>query len=215
MALPLAARGHRREHPPRGGGPAEATLSLTGKFLVAMPGLEDTRFAHAVVLMCQHSSESAMGVIVNKPKEALLLGSVLSDLAIPAREGVTQRVVMDGGPVASEHGFVLHSSDYASAGGTRQIMAGVRFTSTRDVLEAMAQDEAPEQFMLALGCATWGGGQLESELKRNAWLVVDGDEDLVFDQAHDMKWARAIAQLGIDPAQLIGHGGTTGGTYQA
>lgn len=190
-------------------------MSLTGKFLIAMPGLEDTRFAQSVVMLCQHSDESAMGLIVNKPKETLLLGPVLTELGILAREELMPRAVMDGGPVMPERGFVLHSSDYASAGGTRQITPGVRFTSTRDALEAVAQDDAPEHFMFALGCATWGAGQLESELKRNAWLFVDGDEDLVFDQAHDGKWARAIGQLGLDPAQLIGHGGTTGGAAQA
>lgn len=181
--------------------------SLAGKMLVAMPGLEDPLFSQSVIVMCEHAPDGAMGLIVNKPKAAVTLGSVLEHLGIAVSADTSPRAVLAGGPVATDRGYVLHSSDYAApVGGTRRVASGIRLTATRDVLEAMGSPRPPSRFLLTLGCASWGAGQIESELKRNAWLVVDADEAIVFDEAHDAKWTRAIGTLGIDPAQLIGGG---------
>lgn len=181
--------------------------SLAGKLLVAMPGIGDPRFDHAVIMMCEHTPEQAMGLIVNKPKQALTLGDVLDHLGIAPREELAPRVVMDGGPVRPDRGYVLHSTDFAAADATQEVAPGISLTATRDVLEAMANETAPQRFVLALGCSGWGAGQLEDELRKNAWLVVDATDAIVFDESHDNKWTRALEVLGLDPAQLSGNAG--------
>lgn len=180
------------------------TDTIAGKLLVAMPGIGDPRFDRSVIMMCQHDARHAMGLIVNKPKDELTLSDVLDHLGISARAEVAGRIVLDGGPVQRERGYVLHSEDFAAGDATQKIASGVRLTSTRDVLEAVAGDKAPQRFMLALGYAGWGAGQLENELKNNAWLVVDADDAIIFDDRHERKWTRAIQTLGIDPSQLLG-----------
>ncbi len=181
--------------------------TLAGKLLVAMPGIGDPRFDHSVIIMCQHTSEHAMGLIVNKPKDQLTLGDVLDHLGINARDDVSPRIVMDGGPVKPDRGYVLHSDDYETEGATQDVAPGIRLTATRDVLEAIGGEAAPSRFLLALGCSGWGAGQLEEELKRNAWLVVDPDDAIVFGAEHADKWARAIRRLGFEPGQLSGDAG--------
>jgi putative transcriptional regulator len=176
--------------------------TLAGKMLVAMPGIGDPRFAKSVIVMCVHDSEQAMGVIINKPKADLTLGKVLSRLGLEAGPHMANRRVVDGGPVRPERGYVLHSDDLPAGAGTQSVAPGVGLTATRDVLEAVAKQRAPADFLLALGCAGWSAGQLEDELKQNAWLVVDFDNAIVFDDTHDDKWDRAIRTLGFDPSQL-------------
>ncbi len=181
--------------------------SLAGKFLVAMPGMGDPRFMKSVIMLCAHTPDQAMGLIVNKPKEELTLGDVLDHLGIAASDDVAPRIVMDGGPVRPDRGFVLHSDDFTALEGTQDVAPGIRLTATRDILEAVAGNAAPERFLLALGCAGWGAGQLESELRQNAWIIVDPSDAIVFDEAHDAKWDRAIQSLGFDPSQLMGDAG--------
>jgi putative transcriptional regulator len=184
------------------------TDTLAGKLLVAMPGIGDPRFERTVIVMCEHDAEHAVGVVINRPKEELTLGDVFDHLGLEAEGEVTERVVLDGGPVRPDRGYVLHSEDFAAGDATTDIGPGIRLTATRDVLVAVAGEDAPANFVLALGCAGWGAGQLEEELKHNAWLVVDCDNAIVFSVAHDDKWARAIRSLGFDPAQLAGTAGS-------
>lgn len=182
--------------------------NLSGKMLVAMPGIGDPRFEHSVIMICQHNREHAMGLIVNKPKDALTLGDVLDHLGISARDDLAPRTVMDGGPVKPDRGYVLHSQDYAAnEGATAEIAPGICLTATRDVLEALGKEGPPERFVLALGCSGWDAGQLEDELRRNAWLVVEADDAIVFGESHEEKWARALKKLGLDPSQLMGDAG--------
>jgi putative transcriptional regulator len=176
--------------------------TLAGKLLVAMPGIGDPRFDRSVIVMCAHDAEHAMGVIVNKPKEELMLDEVLGHLGLEPHSDYSGRAVLDGGPVRPDRGYVLHSEDFAAGEATQEVAPGVRLTATRDVLEAVASETAPRDFMLALGCAGWSAGQLEEELRHNAWLIVDFDGAIVFDQNHDAKWGRAIKSLGFDPSQL-------------
>lgn len=180
---------------------------VAGKLLVAMPGIGDPRFDHSVIMMCAHDDEHAMGVIVNKPKKKLKVADVLDHLGLQTDEAKGARDVLDGGPVRPDRGFVLHSADFVAAQGTQQVAPGIGMTATKDVLEAVAKAQSPERFVLALGCSSWGAGQLEDELKRNAWLVVDVNEAIVFDDNHDDKWTRAIRSLGFDPSQLMGEMG--------
>lgn len=178
--------------------------TLAGKLLVAMPGIGDPRFERSVIVLCSHNDEHAMGVIVNKPKDELTLGDVLGHLGIESGEETAGITVLDGGPVRPDRGYVLHSEDFSAGDGTQAVGPGICLTSTRDVLEAVAGEAAPQRFVLALGCAGWGAGQIENELKQNAWLVVDADNAIIFDGVHEDKWARAIRTLGFDPAQLSG-----------
>ncbi|GAN00136.1 hypothetical protein U91I_03801 [alpha proteobacterium U9-1i] len=180
------------------------TDTLAGKLLVAMPGIGDPRFDHSVILMCQHDGEHAMGLVINKPKEQLTLSDVLDHLGISATGASAQRAVMDGGPVRPDRGYVLHTPDFTTKGATQPVAPGINLTATRDVLEAVAGEHAPERFVLALGHSGWGAGQLEDELKKNAWLVVEASDAIVFGEGHDDKWQRAIKSLGIDPGQLMG-----------
>jgi putative transcriptional regulator len=180
---------------------------LTGKLLVAMPGIGDPRFDKTVIMMCAHDAEHAMGVVINKPKEDLTLSQVLGHLGLKTDGEAAERIVLDGGPVRPDRGYVLHSEDFAAGDATQSVAPGVRLTATRDVLEAVASDRAPANYVLALGCAGWSAGQLESELKHNAWLVVDYNDAIVFDATLEDKWDRAIRTLGFDPSQLSEAGG--------
>ncbi len=178
--------------------------SFAGKLLIAMPGIGDPRFDHAVILLCLHTEDHAMGLVLNKPKPELTLGDVLEHLGIVAGGGVAAQIVLTGGPVKQDRGYVLHSEEFYVEDATHDVAPGIRLTATRDVLEALAMEDRPARFVLALGYSGWGAGQLESEIARNAWLVAEPEQAIVFGQNHDAKWGQAIAQLGFDPAQLTG-----------
>lgn len=182
--------------------------TLAGKLLVAMPGIGDPRFDRSVIYMCAHDTEHAMGLIINKPKGDVTFEDVLEHLGLDAGDDLVGRIVLDGGPVKPERGFVLHSEDFAAGDATQAVGAGIRLTATRDVLEAVAGENAPARFLLALGCAGWGAGQLEDELRQNAWLVVDADDAIIFSEAHEAKWTQAIQSLGFEPSQLMGEAGS-------
>ncbi len=182
--------------------------TLAGRLLVAMPGIGDPRFDRTVIIMCAHDSEHAMGIVLNKPRDEITLSDVLGHLGLEPEPPIGDRVVLDGGPVRPDRGYVLHSEDFAAGEVTQIVGPGLRLTATRDVLEAVAKENAPARFVLALGCAGWGAGQLEDELKHNAWLVVDPDDAIIFDNEHADKWTRAIKTLGLDPSQLTGDVGS-------
>ena len=181
--------------------------TLAGKLLVAMPGIGDPRFEKSVIMMCAHNAEHAMGLVINKPKDELTLGDVLDHLGIAVDAAVAPRAVLDGGPVRPDRGFVLHSEDFEAGEATQTVAPGIRLTATRDILEAVAGEAAPQRFVLALGCSGWGAGQLENELKNNAWLVVNANDAIVFGVGHEDKWSAAIRTLGFDPSQLTGEMG--------
>ena len=182
--------------------------TLAGKLLVAMPGIGDPRFERTVIMMCEHDARHAMGVVVNKPRDAVSLSDVLGHLGLSARPAISDRAVLDGGPVKPERGFVLHSQDFSAGDATQKVGPGVSLTASRDVLEAVAGENPPSEFVLALGCAGWGAGQLENVLRQHVWLVVDADNAIIFDDDHDAKWDRAIRAFGFDPAQLSGAAGS-------
>ncbi|MBL8559124.1 MAG: YqgE/AlgH family protein [Hyphomonadaceae bacterium] len=182
--------------------------SLTGKLLIAMPGIGDPRFEKSVIVMCMHTPEAAMGLVINKVKEDLTLGDVLEHLGVEAPEPIAARAVLEGGPVKPDRGYVLHSNDFDAGDATQFVTQDLSLTATRDVLEALGEDRRPPQsYVLALGYAGWGAGQLENELHGNVWLIADLERSIVFDEAHDKKWTRAIRSLGIDPSMLTGDSG--------
>ena len=177
-------------------------LSLTGKLLIAMPGMADPRFDKSVILLCAHSEREAMGLIVNKPAPGLRLAQLLEQLEIETGPDCPDTPVHMGGPVEHGRGFVLHSGDYTSNTSTLHIDDRFGMTATLDVLEDMAHGRGPARSMLMLGYAGWGPGQLEDEIGRNGWLTADACADLVFDAPDAGKWVRALALLGIDPLVL-------------
>jgi len=204
MRAPLARNRAKPDHNAMTDAAPPPTASLAGKLLVAMPSIGDPRFAHSVIMLCSHDAEHAMGIVINKPKDEVTLNDVLEHLGLKLEGDAAARLVMDGGPVRPERGYVLHSDDYAALEGTHTVAPGIALTATREVLEAVARENAnaPKRFVLALGCSGWGAGQLEDELKENAWLIVDADDAIVFGEGHEQKWARAIRALGFDPSQL-------------
>ena len=175
---------------------------FSGQLLIAMPGISDPRFERAVILVCAHDDEHAMGLAVNRPVEGLSVPDLLERLDIKSEIKAPPDLVLMGGPVERERGFVLHTADYHSE---HSIDVGADFTltATRDILEAMAQASGhPRRALLALGYAGWGAGQLENEIKENVWLVCEADETLVFGADHEAKWRRALTKIGVDPERL-------------
>ncbi|MGH6958761.1 MAG: YqgE/AlgH family protein [Caulobacteraceae bacterium] len=178
-----------------------------------MPGIGDPRFERAVILLCAHNAEHAMGLAVNRPLPGLSVGSVLRgvlkrDPAIASSIELPEDLVLIGGPVERDRGFVLHTDDYSSAKSSMPILPGISLTATPEVLEALAgHNSRPRRSLLALGYAGWGAGQLEQELQENTWLTCDADESLIFGDDHARKWARALAKLGISAERLSGVSG--------
>ena len=179
---------------------------LEGKMLIAMPQMTDPRFARTVLFLCAHSTEGAMGLVVNKLVDSITFPDLLSQLNIDAR-GATENInVHFGGPVESGRGFVLHSDDYVQES-TLVIDAGVSLTATTDVLKAIARGGGPKRSLLALGYAGWSPGQLDAEIQANGWLHADPDDELIFGGNLEGKWEQAIAKLGIDMTLLSGEAG--------
>jgi putative transcriptional regulator len=176
---------------------------LAGQLLIAMPGIGDPRFERALLLVCAHDDNHAMGLAVNQPVEGLTVPELLQRLNIASSITLPKDLVVLGGPVERERGFVVHTSDYRSPDVTLEIDAQVSLTATRDVLEAMAShDNRPRRSLLALGYAGWGAGQLEREIRENVWLTCEPDEELIFATDHAEKWSKALAKLGVDPKLL-------------
>ena len=185
----------------------EALEHLSGKFLIAMPDMGDPRFAGAVIYVCSHSEDGAMGLIVNKPNPDLRFGKLLEQMKISKSPACRDIRVHFGGPVERARGFVLHSMDYTSDGNTMEVEDGIGMTGTLDVLEALAKGEGPATSLLALGYAGWGPGQLEAELMQNGWLTGPARQDILFGRANEHKWAAALKLLGVDPSMLSASGG--------
>jgi putative transcriptional regulator len=176
--------------------------SLAGQMLVAMPGMRDPRFARTVIYMCAHSPEGAMGLVVNRAIEQVSFTALLEQLEIEDTGLGLPFSIHFGGPVETGRGFVLHSPDYRRDG-TLVVSGSVALTATIDIVRAIARGDGPKRHLLALGYSGWGPGQLDAEIRANAWLQVDADDDLVFGSILDQKWIRAMAKLGIDPRMLL------------
>ncbi|MEZ5796034.1 MAG: YqgE/AlgH family protein [Paracoccaceae bacterium] len=175
---------------------------LAGKLLIAMPGLGDPRFQGSVIVICAHSAEGAMGLIINKPAGDLSFAGLLDHLQINRGDATREIRVRIGGPVERGRGFVLHSADWHGGEATMRVPGGLRMTATLDILEALADGSGPALALLALGYSGWGPGQLEDEIQRNDWLVCAAGPDLVFSDEDPGKWAGALRQMGVDPLML-------------
>ncbi|MEM8630426.1 MAG: YqgE/AlgH family protein [Pseudomonadota bacterium] len=175
---------------------------LTAKMLIAMPGMGDPRFDKSVILLCAHSDDGAMGLIVNKPAPDLSFPDLLGQLKIVPSDAARETLIYFGGPVENGRGFVLHSTDYGSNSSTLSVGDAFGMTATLDILEDMAQGRGPEEALLALGYAGWGPGQLEGEIARNGWLTCDPSRELVFGTRDNQKWTAALKTLGVDALAL-------------
>lgn len=175
---------------------------LTGMLLVAMPTMQDPRFAHSVIYLCAHSREGAMGLVVNQVVDNVTLPNVIGQLGIETSVlSDADSLVHFGGPVETSRGFVLHSPDYVLES-TLIIDDSFALTATVDVLRAIADGSGPRRRFFALGYAGWAPGQLDREIQDNGWMMVPADPDIVFSHDHETKWHRALAKLGVDPSLL-------------
>lgn len=181
---------------------------LTGKLLIAMPTMGDPRFGKSVILICHHTPETAMGLVLNKAIGGMRFDRLLKQLNIGAPRGQARDLTVHaGGPVETSRGFVLHSADYALDEATLPVGPNIALTATMDVLKALGAGGGPALAFFALGYAGWGAGQLESELAENAWLIGEADEDIVFGRALETKWTEALARIGVDPAMVSDEAG--------
>ncbi|MDP9196874.1 MAG: YqgE/AlgH family protein [Pseudomonadota bacterium] len=174
---------------------------MTGQLLVAMPATADPRFSRSVILVCSHSAEGAMGLVVNRALDTVSFPNLMKDLGVEASGKGFLPLVNFGGPVESGRGFVLHTADLLTEGSLR-IDHDLALTTTLDILHRIAAGTGPKKSLFALGYAGWGPGQLEAEIVANGWLNVPADPDLVFDTNLETKWDRAVAQLGIGGSTL-------------
>jgi len=186
---------------------SETDMDLTGKLLIAMPGMGDPRFSSGVVLICAHSAEGTMGIVVNKPMQDLRMRDLLDQMSIEMDPSARDLPVHVGGPVEHGRGFVLHDPDYSSPLATLRVNAEFAMTATLDILEDLARGEGPRHALVALGYAGWGPGQLESELAQNAWLTSDAASDLIFGTPDRDKWDAALTRLGISSLMLSSDAG--------
>ncbi len=180
--------------------------SLTNHFLIAMPGLLDPNFARTVTYICEHGEHGAMGIVINRPLE-VTLGPLLSQLGITPRDpGVARIPIYQGGPVQTDRGFVLHSGGHTYES-TLPITPEISITTSRDILEAIAAGEGPEQVLIALGYAGWAGGQLEQEMSANAWLNGPASSEIIFRLKPSARWLAAAQLLGVDLNLMSGEAG--------
>ena len=185
----------------------ETTGYLDQQVLIAMPGMVDANFAGSVTLLCQHTDAGAIGITINRLSD-YSLGEIFSQLHLDCNDEVICKMqVLEGGPVAPDRGFVLHTPQegYESS---MAVGPDIMVTTSRDVLAAIAEGGGPEKYIIALGYAGWGGGQLEGELRENAWLSVMADSDIVFDMPVNNRFDGALGRLGIEADRLhsdIGH----------
>ena len=177
------------------------SINFTHHFLIAMPGLQDAMFAKSVIYMCEHSERGALGLVINKPSD-INLKKLFDKVELPLhREDLTQSPVFHGGPVQTERGFVLHESVmpghesiYAS---TMTIPGGLEMTTSKDVLEALSTGHGPRKVFISLGYASWGEGQLESDISDNSWLTVAADVAVIFDTPVEQRYDKALMLLGL------------------
>ena len=185
---------------------------LDDQFLIAMPGMKDDRFARAVIYVCAHSDEGAMGLIVNQAQQMLFpdllvqLGILDEQEAIRLPPPARDFVVRNGGPVDRSRGFVLHSGDYRVES-SLVVSNDICLTATVDILRAISSGNGPRRALMALGYAGWAAGQLESEIAENGWLTCPATPELLFDADIDHQYDKALASIGIDLAHLSGTAG--------
>ena len=193
-----------------------APINLTNHFLIAMPGLEDVIFTKSVVYVCEHTPRGALGIVINKPSE-MKMQALFGKIDLPLqRQDLTSKPVFQGGPVHTDRGFVLHDPVFSESekpeqavyASTMSIPGGLEMTTSKDVLEALANGSGPRRVLVSLGYAAWGEGQLETELGENSWLTVDADQTVIFDTPAEERYDKALNLLGLQAWMIssqVGH----------
>ncbi|MCK5092254.1 MAG: YqgE/AlgH family protein [Gammaproteobacteria bacterium] len=182
------------------------STSLANHFLIAMPQLADPNFFHSVTYICEHNDDGAMGIVINRPLE-IGLAEVLDHINISGNnKAIDDQVIYMGGPVQPERGFVLHSPS-GQWDSTLTIADDICITTSRDILTAIANDQGPAHYVIALGYAGWGKGQLEEEISQNAWLSGPAEQNILFDMPYEKRWEAAASLLGIDVNLISGEAG--------
>ena len=177
------------------------SYSLAGQLLLAMPGMVDPNFDNTVTYICEHSEKGALGLIINRPTD-LNISEVLEQLSLPnTGSHLTQQPVLRGGPVQADRGFVIHESAQ-NWDSTTEVGHSIYVTTSQDILSAVAKGDGPERMLLALGYAGWGAGQLEEEIRQNAWLTAPATPELVFSTPFERRWQASAAVIGVDLASL-------------
>lgn len=182
-------------------------MDLTGKLLIAMPGMGDPRFEHSVVFLCSHNDGGAMGLIVNKPAADVHLSDLLSQLSIGPEGAGRDKPVHFGGPVEGSRGFVLHTPCDKSKRHAMVVNEDFAMSATLDILEEIAEGRGPDRALMMLGYAGWGPGQLEGEIAMNGWLTAEAGPALVYDMPDAGKWSAALNSIGVDPLTLSARAG--------
>jgi putative transcriptional regulator len=183
---------------------APQRMNLTNQFLIAMPGMGDDTFSGAVVYLCEHTENGALGLVINKPIDIKLKNLFEKvELSLDS-QALAEQPVFFGGPVQTERGFVLHekNTDAVPYNSTLSIPGGLEMTTSKDVLEALSNGGGPKRLLITLGYSGWAAGQLEDELGRNGWLTVDATPEIIFDTPIEQRYGRAVSLLGFDPAML-------------
>ena len=187
----------------------ESRINLTNQFLIAMPGMVDPTFAGTVIYLCEHTDKGALGLVINKPVDIKLRNLFEKVELSLTREDIADAPVFFGGPVQTERGFVLHErvqaeGEQGSPYSSTLAIAGapLDMTTSKDVLEALADGSGPKKLLVTLGYSGWGAGQLEDELSRNGWLTVGADPAIIFDTPIEQRYERALSLLGFDPRML-------------
>jgi len=176
------------------------------QMLIAMPAMADPNFSRSVTLMCQHNKEGAIGITINRQSD-FTLGELFFQLNISCdNQKISSMIVLEGGPVAPERGFVLHTP-CEGFDSSIKINDDIMVTTSRDVLAAIAAGKGPQHFLVALGYAGWGDGRLESEMRQNAWISVPADKGILFESTLQNRWEKAVGILGININDLHGVGG--------
>lgn len=182
-----------------------ATPYYAGSLLLAMPGIGDTRFERAVIAMCVHDGDGAMGIGIGRGESGISLHELMRQLDIDPIH-CPDVPVLAGGPVEPRRGFVIHSRDWGGEG-TIDVAGGWALSASIDILRAIAEGRGPTRYIVALGYAGWSAGQLEGEMTRHGWLVVPASLELLFDVPADQRWQAALGASGIDAAHLSGQSG--------
>lgn len=180
---------------------------LTNQFLIAMPNLLDPNFFHSVTYICEHNDKGAMGIVINQPVD-LSVGDLVDQIGMKktANDSLLGQAVYRGGPVETERGFVLHQplGEWESS---LPVADGIGISTSNDIIQAIALGEGPSQYLIALGYAGWGAGQLEQEMVNNAWLSGPSDAQIIFNTQVDKRWEQAAKLLGVDINQMTGDAG--------
>lgn len=182
------------------------SASLKGHFLMAMPGLSDPNFYRSVTCISEHTSEGAVGIVINNVHEALSGKMIFDELGIPHVKAAEGLEIYIGGPVHANEIFVLHGPPFDWEA-TLQINADLALSNTKSILEAIAMGAGPKSYIISIGCAGWGPGQLELELRENVWLTGPCCRDIVFDLPAESRWEASMKRIGIDPALLSDEAG--------